>query len=73
MGKGKGWENKAKDNGAKSQDSKDSAQKNCFFCDRIGHMKSDCQQRAEELRKATAAQRPFLDKSKTVAALQTSQ
>ena len=58
-GKGKGWKSEAKDNGAKSQDSGDIAQKKCFFCDRIGHMKSDCQQRANDMRKATAAGRPL--------------
>ena len=34
-------------------------------------MKSDCQQRAEDMRKGTSAGRPFVDKSKKVSALQT--
>ena len=36
-------------------------------------MKSDCQQRADDTRKATAAGRPFVDKSKKVTALQTTE
>ena len=39
--------------------------------DRTGHMKSDCQLCAEDMRKATSAGRPFVDKSKKVTALQT--
>ena len=69
-GKSKGWKNRAKDSGDKSQDSKDSAQKKCFHCDCTEHAKSDCQQRAEDTRKATAAGRPFVDKSKKAPALQ---
>ena len=34
-------------------------------------MKSDCRQRADEMHKATAAGRPFVDKSKKVTVLQT--
>ena len=71
-GKGKGWNSKAKDNGAKCEDSNDSAPglqepglqgQPRFYCDRTGHMKSDCQHRADDMRKATAARRPFVDKS----------
>ena len=67
-GKGKGKDPKSKDdkgkgksknNGAKSQHSKDSSQKRCLCCDRIGHMKGDCQQGGDDLRKATAAGRRF--------------
>ena len=54
-GKSKGWMNRAKDSGDTSQDSKDSAQRKCFYCDRTGHVKSDCRQRFEDMRKATAA------------------
>ena len=68
--KRKGWKNSAEDSGDKSEDSKDSAQKTCFCCDRTGHVKSDCQQRAEDMRKATAAGRPFVDTCKNVSALQ---
>ena len=60
--KSEGWKNRARDSGDsgdKSQDSKDSAQRKCFYCDRTGHVKSDCKQRAEDMRKATAAGRPF--------------
>ena len=72
-GKGKDKDKKAKceskdtkskgdqDSGDKSQDSKESAQKNNVYCDRTGHSKSDCQQRAEDMRKATAAGRLFVD------------
>ena len=35
-----------------------------FYCDRTGHVKSDCQQRAEDMRKTTAAGRPYVGKSK---------
>ena len=72
-GKRKGWKNKAKDNSAKSHDSKDSAQTKCFCCERIGHMKSDCQQCADDVRKATGARRLFVDNGKKVAALQTTE
>ena len=57
----------------RAKDSKDSSQKTCLYCDRIGHMKGDCQQRADDMRKATAAGRPFVDKSEKVASLQTSE
>ena len=60
---------RAKDSGDKSQDCKDSSERKCFYCDRAGHVKSDCQQRAEDMRQATAAGRPFVDKSKKVSAL----
>ena len=69
-GKSKGWKNRADDSGDKSQDSKDNAQRKCFYCDRAKHVKSDCQQRAEDMRKATAAGRPFVDNSEKVSALQ---
>ena len=42
-----------------------------FYCERAGHVKSDCQQRAEDMRKAMAAGRPFVDKSEKVSAMQT--
>ena len=60
QGKSKGWKNRADDSGDKSQDSKDNAQRKCFYCDRAKHVKSDCQQRG----------RPFVDNSKKVSALQ---
>ena len=50
-GNGRGCKSKAKDNGVKSQDSKDSAQKKSSTATRIGHMKSDCQQRANDMRR----------------------
>ena len=68
--KSEGWKNKANHSGDKSQDSKDSSQRKCFCCDRTGQAKSDCQQRADDMRKATSAGRPFVDKSKKVSALQ---
>ena len=39
-------------------------------CDRTRHVKSDCQQRAEDMREATSTGRPFVDKSEKVAAMQ---
>ena len=50
----------------------ENAQKKCYCCDLAGHVKSDCQQqRAKDMRKAMAAGRPFVDKSKKVSELQT--
>ena len=57
-GKGEGWKSNAKDEGAESQDSKDSVEKKCFHCDRNGHMRCDCQPRADDMRKGAAEGRP---------------
>ena len=38
-----------------------------LYCDGTGHVKSDCQHRAEDMR---VRRRPFVDKSNKVSALQ---
>ena len=42
---------------AGSTEPRTALKKKCCYCDRTGHMKSDCQQRAGDVRKATSAKK----------------
>ena len=59
----KGGRGKGKKGGAPA-----SSSKKCFYCDRVGPVRNDCQERAADLHKVQAAGRPFVDRARQPAA-----